>query len=332
MLIRLLQTMLVVVTLLASSTCWAQAGMERPIARIGMCDASAGVPVGLGMFLAASDEDNVLRTYRFDSSAQPVQGFDMSTFLMVDAGKPEADIEGATTLNNRVYWITSHGRNKDGELRSSRYRLWAVQVEQNNGRIRVHCVGNAYNDLLRDLSAAPQLAKYRLSAGARFAPESRGALNIEGLAATPDGKLLVGFRNPIPENRTLIVPIENPGEIINGGSARLGSPMELDLGGLGIRSFEYLPVRQEYLIVAGHYDEGGPFGIYLWTGQPDAPPRLIEGVDFRGFNPEGIVVNPVEADSVLLLSDDGTSYVGGVECKDAPDLRQKTFRTAKLSF
>ena len=34
---------------------------------------------------------------------------------------PEADIEGATRVQDRVYWITSHGANNDGEVRPSRH-------------------------------------------------------------------------------------------------------------------------------------------------------------------------------------------------------------------
>jgi hypothetical protein len=33
-----------------------------------------------------------------------------------------------------------------------------------------------------------------------------GGLNIEGLAATPDGQLLIGFRNPLSEGKALLLP------------------------------------------------------------------------------------------------------------------------------
>ena len=48
--------------------------------------------------------------------------------LAVDAEHPEADIEGAARVDNRIYWITSHGRNKDGKERPSRYALFATDI------------------------------------------------------------------------------------------------------------------------------------------------------------------------------------------------------------
>ena len=47
-------------------------------------------------------------------------------------------------------------------------------------------------------------------------------MNIEGLCPTPEGELLIGFRNPIPGERALIVPLKNPGELIEGKPARFG--------------------------------------------------------------------------------------------------------------
>jgi len=40
-----------------------------------------------------------------------------------------------------------------------------------------------------------------------FPLKSPGGLNIEGLCATPDGQLLIGFRNPIPDGKALIAPL-----------------------------------------------------------------------------------------------------------------------------
>ena len=46
----------------------AQQGLSPPFQHTGMCDASAAIAVGAGLFVVASDEDNVLRVYRSHES------------------------------------------------------------------------------------------------------------------------------------------------------------------------------------------------------------------------------------------------------------------------
>ena len=55
-----------------------------------MCDASAAVAVEKNLFIAASDEDNVLRVYRRDKAEQP-QRIDLTLFLKLARGNPEVD-------------------------------------------------------------------------------------------------------------------------------------------------------------------------------------------------------------------------------------------------
>ena len=77
----------------------------------GMCEASAAVAVGPDHFLVADDNDSTLRLYA-RNDPKPVSATDFSTALGV---KPttKTDIEGAASIGNRVYWITSHGRHSE---------------------------------------------------------------------------------------------------------------------------------------------------------------------------------------------------------------------------
>ena len=104
-------------------------------------------------------------------------------------------------------------------------------------------VGLPYTRLLDDLVQAPDLAKYDLEGASKKAPEDKDGLNIEALAATPQGTLMIGFRNPIPDGKALIVPLDNPQQVVAGERAKLGPPIELSLKGLGIRSIEYRESR-----------------------------------------------------------------------------------------
>jgi hypothetical protein len=176
------------------------------------------------------------------------------------------------------------------------------------------------------LSTDARVAKYNLAAAAAKPPKEEGALNIEGLAATPEGKLLIGFRNPLPGKKALVVPIENPEELLTpGATAKLGDPIEIDkLDGRGIRSLER--VGSSYLIVAGPIDAKGDFDLYRWTRTAKDDPEKLEHVKLTGLNPEALFAIPGTGE-VQILSDDGTVDVGGgTECKDAPTSAQ-SFRS-----
>ncbi len=161
----------------------------------GMCDASAVVPLGSEHFVVADDEDNILRVYSRTHGGLPLHTFDLSSFLRVDPKSPEVDLEGTAPMGDRVYWISSHARNKDGKERVSRRRLFATTLSEVNGTFTIQPVGRPYLSLLTDLLQDPRLKPFNLATAARRAPKSKNALNIEGLCATPEGDLLIGFRN-----------------------------------------------------------------------------------------------------------------------------------------
>jgi uncharacterized protein DUF3616 len=300
--------------------------------RIGMCDASAAVALGTDRFIVANDEDQVLRVFRRGPGQEPLQGFDMSGFLFPDQSKPETDIEGATSVGNRIYWITSHGRNKNAVLRSSRYRFWATDWETKGDRIALNFAGDPYTRLLDDIFGHPALARYDLRSASERAPKSPGGLNIEALAATPEGKLLIGFRNPIPAGKAIILPVENPIEILKGSRAVLGTPIEIDLGGLGVRGMEYMPSNNRYVIIGGDYDKARPSQLFTWTGQSTDAPQVVPHVSFGELNPESVIIYSDEPRKVQIVSDEGTKIVGGRECKEAEDLHQRSFHSAWVSF
>jgi hypothetical protein len=281
----------------------------------GACDTSAGVALDDRHFLVASDEDDVLRVYRNDKEGSPVDTHDMGKFLGGKDGR-EADIEGAARVGEMVYWITSHGRNRKGKKRPSRRRFFATRVVRGKKGFRIEPVGEPYRDLLKDLVKATVLEPFGLKEASKKPPKEEGGLNIEGLAATPDGqRLWIGFRNPVPEGKALLVPLENPAELLEGKRARLGSPALLDLDGLGFRELEYVRGRDRYVIVAGPPGRGGPFRLYEWSGELEEEPFCHEDVVFDGLTPEGLVVHG-EGERIQVLSDDGARKKKGVRCKD----------------
>jgi hypothetical protein len=299
--------------------------LVRPAEYSGMCDASAGVALSSNLFAVANDEDNVLRVYRADKPGPPVRQFDFNRFLEVRGKSAETDLEGAARIGYRAYWIGSHGRNRAGKERLNRDRFFATDIQVAGEDVLLVPAGKPYENLLLDLLADSRLQRFHLAEAAQKAPKEPDAFNIEGLSATPEGRLLIGFRNPLPEGKALLVPMLNPELVIEGERAKLGAPILLELGGLGVRDIALW--EKTYIIIAGPYDGGGKFHLYKWDGQSSAPVRLK--VDhLNQYNPEGIVIYPQKGLAEFqLLSDDGTRLIGGVPGKELPVASQRTFRS-----
>jgi len=333
----------------------------------GASDASAAVALNEDMFIVADDENNVLRVYRADKGGEPVSSYNLKAFLGVEPEQPEADIEGATVIGRRIYWITSHGRNKDGKIRSSRYRFFATDVDIEGQKVAISPVGRPCETLAHELVKSQMGRRLGLDKATRFgddlkkkdleklAPKEEG-LNIEALCASSDGRTIyIGFRNPRPVGgssrrpQALVVPLENADGIVERGETpAFGEPILWDLQGLGIRSMEYSGFHKAHFIVAGGPDDDDVgFDLYRWSGEREQKPVLVRKLDTgrSEFTPEALI--PFETSGrLLLLSDDGSIPVkvaGPHECakgeyrKDGTclnkyllDPNKKTFRALWL--
>ena len=312
----------------------------------GMCDASAAVMLDAARMVVADDESNILRVFDVQQAGAPVASYDWPEFFRIPAGEKssEMDLEGAARVGNLVYWIGSHGRNRNGKLRFPRQTFFATRVVVTNGLPQLVPEGAPYRSLLADLACHSNAAALGLQAAINLpvahdpglAPERRG-VNIEGLAGSPDGRLWIGFRNPCPQKKALLVPLENPEAVIAGREpARLGAAELLDLGGRGVRSLEYDGVRGRWLIVAGTSADKRNFALYEWAG-PGHMARALRPdwtLPAADFTPEALAFLPGNG-TVVILSDDGDVMVeektAGLParpcpCKDARNAQNKQFR------
>jgi len=273
-----------------------------------MANASAVAVLSEDFFAAASDEDNVLRIYKMDADGAEVGSVDVSDFLSVRGHSTEVDMEGAARVGDLVYWIGSHSRNKDGKVRPNRQRLFATQIVTNGASIRLVPFGRPCGTLLDALIRSDALAKFGLNAASSKAPED-GGLNIEGMAAGPNGELWLGFRSPIPNGKALVVPLVNPTEVLKLQYPKFGPAKLLDLDGLGIRDMTW--TGREWYLIAGRAGSGGNARLYRWSGG-DAPPERVEKAGFKSFNPEALAsVGSGRHVRLLTLSDDGNATKWG---------------------
>jgi hypothetical protein len=306
-----------------ASVAWGKATgtISAPTLYTGMSDASAAVAIGTNYFVVCDDESNELRVYPRDRGGAPIKTYDFSRFVGIEPMHPEADWECAARVGDLVYWMSSQGRNRAGKERWNRHFFFAVKIQESNGAVEFSPVGRPYHDLINDLIADSRLAGFHLAEAARKPPKDPQALNIEGIAATPDQKLLIGFRNPIPGSKALVVPLENPRGIIQGERARLGAPMLLNLDGLGIRDIALFEDR--WLIIGGPSFEGGGFKLFQWAGS-GAEPKHLKHLKMKDLHPEAIVFYPDKGWSEFqLLNDDGSRKQNGVANKDLPFSRRQ---------
>ena len=296
----------------------------------GSADASGAVALGTNYFVVGDDEDDTLRVYPRQGGGAPVASEPLTGWKKLyvkGVKKKELDLEAAAQLGDKVFWLGSHGNNKDGKSVPNRRVLFATTITETGGEFRIAAAGKPYRDLVEDFTEDPRLREFRLGEAAITgrAPKDTGGFNLEGICATPDGHLLIGFRNPIPHGRALLVPLLNPEAIIHGERAQLGDPIQLDLQGRGIR--DLILVGDKYFIIAGDYRSENTAGalisqIYQWDGKSAAPRHLV---DLPQMNPEALIAYPDTGNHELqVLSDDGQ--------KPPLPSDKRTFRSLKVDF
>jgi len=294
---------------------------------MGVCDASAAVALDESNFVVADDETSALRIYALSEPDHPVLT-DIAQFLEPMHEGDEPDIEGAAKIDDRIYWIASHGLDSDALPQETRRRLFATDVEDGP---TVKPVFSPYKDFLAELVADSKFANFDFQSASEEAPEAEGGLNIEALAASPDGHLMIGFRNPQPEGRAIVIPLQNPADVIEKSAKPVfGDASLLDLEGRGIRSMDFVDNR--YLIVAGPFDKGGGtsprFALFSWSGPTaESADGSVTKLSFtfpEDVTPEALFSIPGTG-KLIALSDDGDVFIDGKRCKKKSVPEEKKF-------
>jgi hypothetical protein len=173
-----------------------------------------------------------------------------------------------------------------------------------------------------------------------LAPEKNG-INVEGLAERMEGGLLIGLRNPRPQNKAILIPIENPDRVVLGyGEPKFGTPHLLDLGGLGISDLVLHREQGVYYILATPHDKTGGSKLFRWSGIPNQAPTFLLDLQPEDFTAQALALAP-DGKRLMVLSDDGQRPLaikkrdeckvhpradGACPCNGIVDVGRKQFR------
>ena len=302
----------------------------------GTSQASASVALNDSMIVIANDSNQLISIYSRNQSGYPITTIDVSENLELadrrnDDTYPEVDIEAGTQIGNRQFWLGSHSNSEKGDRLSNHFRLFATETSGEGDNTQLSFIGY-YDDLLDDLHKWGKEQGYAFKSAIQdnIRPSKEDGLNIEGFAIAPDGQTAyIGFRTPLTKkskiNYALIAPLQNFSAWFNNGTpsddALFGDPIELDLGGLGIRGMECN--TNGCLIIAGSIDSEGLFAIYSWSGNPaDAP--TLRSANLTGLEPESLLLSPNTnfdiGETIQLISDSGDTdwYHLGRNAGDLP--------------
>jgi hypothetical protein len=155
-----------------------------------------------------------------------------------------------------------------------------------------------------------------VAASAKLIPDE-GGLNIEGLAWDHERRaLLFGVRSPLLGANPLVIPVrvkdlDGPWTTDN---LKMLLPIQLALGAAGgargIRSIEYAPRLDAFLVIVGKSISGGPgpFELYEWKGGRRGKLRRRKVSFAEKMKPEGVTSGTIAGKPALLFLDDGGGY------------------------
>ena len=317
----------------------------------GISDASDAIALDDNYYVTGDDELDVLNVYSRSASGLQAKSFNYSSLLSLpDPSKPEVDVEAvtrSTTNSNRTYWLGSMSNGKAPfDNKPNRNRIFAFDIAGTGANTSFTFAGY-YGSIRESLIAWGDTNGYDFSSSAAAGVDSKTAAGFaaEGMVFGPDNTTLyIGFRAPLvpTSSRTnaVIAPILNFETWFNNGnpagSPDLGAPIELNLGGRGIRDLIRL-ANGTYVIIAGDPGPASSSAVYKWTGNAGDAPVAVSTSGSGILNMEGAMqINEsgqLSLSKLTVISDGGDNilYNDGFEAKDLTNNNIKKFRSDILS-
>ena len=271
----------------------------------GICDGSAAVRIHDDMLLVAYDEENTLFLFSSEGG-DPLAQADLKELLKLEVTK-EMDLEGASRDEKQIWWVGSHGLDKDNHEAPSRRVLFATNIPSPD--LEDLKVVEGPFDLYDALLASDKLKKLLTEEVINRGPKEVG-LNIEGLSIHRDGGLVLGLRSPLsdPAKHAVAVYLDRKGK---DHPFTVRDVMYLHLNRRGIRDMKWSVSNSQYVLIAGPVESGRTHEIFTWDGR-EAVNKLSD-IYLADMNAEAIVEFE---DYWLVLSDDGKVKRSDEQAKD----------------
>jgi uncharacterized repeat protein (TIGR02059 family) len=251
----------------------------------GSSDASASIGLDNQYMIIGDDEMNVLRIYPRTGGAAVLE-WDYG--LNLPSGNNELDLEASARIGDHLYFTSSLSNKKSGATDPNRNYLFETQVSGTGLTTQftfLHYLGGIREQLVNwDVTNGHGLgANYFGFANAvnGVVPEAVGGFSIEGMSTAPDGQYLwLAFRAPqtdtLTRSKALIVPVRLS-DLFTAATPTFGAPIQIDLGGRGIRSINKVADGSGYLIVAGPAGSASSevpndFHLFTWNGDANSAP------------------------------------------------------------
>ena len=267
---------------------------------------------------AATDGENIIFVDDGGDKAFPDFGFNfarVSTDIPDDDGfqipftDAHSDFEAATYSRGYFYAATSLSSASAAQRRLTRFRLQdGAMVDEDS----VDLVDSLKDALRRDFGDEWYDSWKDLAAKA-------GGLNVEGISRTHTGQdaIVLGLRSPLFGG-------DFPADLHSGNAilAKVVHPFSthprysfttVDLGGLGVRGFEWIPAMHSYVISAGPVEKATEYT--LWQVFPNGRERKLDlpGMD-QLCRPESVIQQTKDGKNYLVV----ISEDSGPECDGVP--------------
>ncbi|MDO4231658.1 MAG: DUF3616 domain-containing protein [Lautropia sp.] len=277
----------------------------------GTYEPSSVLQLDDGRILIVEDESRrSLGLLTAGSNGKLTENEDIDTGLVQSVGRKLNDMEALTRDKaGNIYSITSHSTNRQGERNPNREVLMRFRIA--GDKVADPLTHTKLVDQLTASGPLQTMIEARTGSRADFRKT-----NIEGMSYDQEkGHLLLGFREPVVNGKTMILAIGNPDAMFTQKAApQFVDAYFLDMKGNGIRGMSWDAAQKRYLLTNEIRNAAGKNRSHLWSwnGNADSAPVDITPPAFKEMkNVEGVgTVRMNDKPGYLFTSDEGDAALG----------------------
>ncbi|WP_127470006.1 DUF3616 domain-containing protein [Thiomicrorhabdus aquaedulcis] len=229
----------------------------------------SGVVVSGDFIALATDEGSSIELYRKRNGV-----WHAYKVVPLSDSVDELDLEGLAWQAPYLYATGSYGLKRkklkdDLNQKDNLKRLQPIELETSRQQLFRIELDNDFNPKeIQTLSLADIVKDDPILKPFSGLPSKENGVDIEGLAVSPQGELILGLRGPLLRGN--LVPLLRVTLAKKSFKVKEVTPLYLELQGRGIRGLSETP--NGYLVLAGATgDQPLPYQVYHWSGENGLP-------------------------------------------------------------